>query len=121
MGLSTGCACRDSTAVPCSAASSADPPPATSPSGLRVRRWSCLAPTAPSTATLETTWDCGGGRLTLAEGMIAEVTGTLLPSTLLVRRITATGGPVDAVVDFDPRLGEHHQRPHVDHRGNVVV
>jgi GH15 family glucan-1,4-alpha-glucosidase len=73
------------------------------------------------TATLETTWDCGGRRLTLAEGMISEVTGTLLPSTLLVRRVTASVGPVDAVVEFDPRLGEHHRRPHVVHRGPVVV
>jgi GH15 family glucan-1,4-alpha-glucosidase len=90
-----------------------------------------LGPSAPAgvvsrayrqdTATLETTWDCGGRRLTLAEGMISEVTGTLLPSTLLVRRVTASGGPVDAVVEFDPRLGEQHRRPNVEHRGHVVV
>src|SRR5215211_2520368 len=52
----------------------------------------------PHTATLETTWDTPGGRLTLTEGMIADVTGQLLPSSLLVRRLTATGGPVDAVI-----------------------
>ena len=51
----------------------------------------------PDTATLETTWDTPSGRLTLTEGMIADVTGRLLPSTLLVRRLTAVGGPVDAV------------------------
>jgi len=64
----------------------------------------------PHTATLETTWDTPGGRLTLTEGMIADVTGRLLPSSLLVRRLTAAGGPVDAVIEFDPRLGEHHRR-----------
>ncbi|MFL6104189.1 MAG: trehalase-like domain-containing protein, partial [Actinomycetes bacterium] len=43
----------------------------------------------PHTATLATTWDTPGGRLTLTEGMIADVTGRLLPSSLLVRRLTA--------------------------------
>src|SRR4029453_4203096 len=75
----------------------------------------------PHTATLETTWDTPGGRLTLTEGMIADVTGWLLPSSLLVRRLPATGGPVDAVIEFDPRLGEHHRPPRVEHRGEVVV
>jgi hypothetical protein len=73
------------------------------------------------TATLETTWDCSAGRLTLTEGMIADVAGTLLPSTLLVRRLTTTGGPVQALVDFDPRLGEHHRHPRIEYRGDVIV
>jgi len=63
----------------------------------------------PHTATLETTWDTPGGRLTLTEGMIADVTGRLLPSSLLVRRLTAPDGPVEAVIEFDPHLGHHHQ------------
>jgi GH15 family glucan-1,4-alpha-glucosidase len=75
----------------------------------------------PGTVTLETTWACDGGHLTLTEAMIAEVTGTLLPSTLLVRRLSATGGAVDTVVQLDPRLGEHHRPPRVEHRGEVVV
>jgi GH15 family glucan-1,4-alpha-glucosidase len=75
----------------------------------------------PHTATLETTWDTPGGQLTLTEGMIADVRGRLLPSSLLVRRLTAAGGPVDAVVEFDPRLGEHHRPPRIEHRGDVVV
>jgi hypothetical protein len=53
--------------------------------------------------------------------MIADVTGRLLPSSLLVRRLTAADGPVEAVIEFDPRLGEHHQPPRVEHRGDVVV
>lgn len=73
------------------------------------------------TVTLETTWECAGGQLTLTEAMIAEVTGTLLPTTLLVRRLSATGGPVEALIDFDPRLGELHRRPSVDHRGDIAV
>ena len=63
------------------------------------------AATAPSTATLETTWQTDSGRLTLTEGMVAEVGGRLLPATMLVRRLTAPDGPVEAVIDFDPRLG----------------
>src|SRR4029450_8848568 len=62
-----------------------------------------------------------GGGCTLTEGMIADVTGRLLPSSLLVRRLTAAGGSVDAVIEFDPRLGEHHTSPRVEHRGDVVV
>src|SRR4029450_9329212 len=53
----------------------------------------------PHTATLETTWDTPGGRLTLTEGMIADVTGRLLPSSLLVRRLTAADGPVDTMIE----------------------
>jgi GH15 family glucan-1,4-alpha-glucosidase len=73
------------------------------------------------TATLETTWSCDGGLLVLTEAMIAEVSGTLLPTTLLVRRLAAVGAPVDAVVRFDPRLGEEHRSPRVDRRGEVLV
>ena len=51
------------------------------------------------------TWQTDGGRLTLTEGMVAEVGGRLLPATMLVRRLTAPDGPVEAVIDFDPRLG----------------
>ena len=41
---------------------------------------------------------------------MAEVAGRLLPATLLVRRLSAEGGPVEALVEFDPRLGEDHRR-----------
>jgi GH15 family glucan-1,4-alpha-glucosidase len=66
---------------------------------------------AGDTATVETTWSVDGGRLVLRDAMVAEVAGRLLPSTLLVRTLAAEGGPVDAVVEFDPRLGERHHRP----------
>ncbi|HEX2248097.1 MAG TPA: trehalase-like domain-containing protein [Arthrobacter sp.] len=67
----------------------------------------------PETATLETTWAVGEGTLVLTDAMVAEVRGQLLPATLLVRRLTAVGQPVEAVVEFDPRLGERHVRPRV--------
>ncbi|MFI5485030.1 MULTISPECIES: glycoside hydrolase family 15 protein [Micromonospora] len=73
------------------------------------------------TATLETTWAVAGGRLTLTESMVAEVSGRLLPTTLLVRRLSAEGGAVDAAVEFDPRLGVPHRRPRTRHRGGILV
>ncbi|MDO3700373.1 glycoside hydrolase family 15 protein [Micromonospora sp. C28SCA-DRY-2] len=73
------------------------------------------------TATLETTWAVDGCRLTLTEAMVAEVSGRLLPTTLLVRRLSAEGGAVDAAVEFDPRLGAPHRRPRARHRGGILV
>jgi GH15 family glucan-1,4-alpha-glucosidase len=73
------------------------------------------------TATLETTWSVGGSRLTLTDAMVAEVAGRLLPATLLVRRLSAAAGPVDAVVEIDPRLGAQHRRPQVRHYRRAVV
>jgi GH15 family glucan-1,4-alpha-glucosidase len=72
------------------------------------------------TATLETTWAVGGSRLTLTEAMVAEVAGHLLPATLLVRRLSAAGGSVDVMVEFDPRLGEGHRRPRISRREDLV-
>lgn len=75
----------------------------------------------PGTANLETTWRTEQGRLTLREGMIAELAGALMPTTLLVRRITAEDGPVTAVFSFDPRFGDGHRRPRAQHRGGILV
>ena len=75
----------------------------------------------PGTASLETTWRSSKGRLTLHEGMIAKVTGALLPTTLLVRRLTAEVGPVEAVIHFDPRFGEHRLPPRAQHRADILV
>jgi GH15 family glucan-1,4-alpha-glucosidase len=75
----------------------------------------------PETATLETTWASARGRLTLTEGMVAELDGRLLPTNLLVRRLRAAGGPVDAVVEFDPRFGDSHRAPRAERRGNGLV
>jgi GH15 family glucan-1,4-alpha-glucosidase len=85
------------------------------PASLRSRRY------RPLSATLETTWDTAGGRLVLTEGMVAEITGRLLPASLLVRRLAASGGPVEAVVEFDPRFGEDHWAPRWQRRGDTLV
>jgi GH15 family glucan-1,4-alpha-glucosidase len=73
------------------------------------------------TATLETSWAVGNHRLRLTEAMVAEVAGRLLPATLLVRQLSAEGGPVDALILFDPRYGEHHRPPRVRRRGPHLV
>jgi GH15 family glucan-1,4-alpha-glucosidase len=73
------------------------------------------------TATLETTWRTDTGRLTLTEGMVAEVAGQLLPATMLVRRLTAPDGPVEAVIAFDPRFGERRRAPRTEHRSQLLV
>jgi GH15 family glucan-1,4-alpha-glucosidase len=72
-------------------------------------------------ATLETTWQTDTGRLTLTDGMVAEVSGRLLPPILLVRRLTALDGPVEAIIDFDPRLGEQRRPPRFQHRDDLLV
>lgn len=74
----------------------------------------------PHTATLETVWDTDGGTLTLSEAMVAEVSGQLLPTTLLVRRLEAHGAPAGAAVVFDPRRGERHIHPRVRQGQHLV-
>lgn len=90
-----------------------------------------LGPAGPATVvhrgyhldsnTLETTWETGTGRLTLAEGMVAEVTGQLLPATIVVRRLSAEDGPVEVALEYDPRLGDRHRRPRPEQRGSLLV
>lgn len=58
-----------------------------------------------SSAVLETTWRTASGELQLTEGMIAEVSGRLLPQAILVRRVHCTGGTASIRVRFDPRRG----------------
>ncbi|MFE4541609.1 glycoside hydrolase family 15 protein [Arthrobacter sp. NPDC056727] len=74
----------------------------------------------PHTATLETVWATDGGTLTLSEAMVAEVSGQLLPTTLLIRRLEADGAPAEAAVEINPRFGERHLRPRV-RRGQHLV
>lgn len=74
----------------------------------------------PHTATLETVWATDGGTLTLTEAMIGEVSGQLLPTTLLIRRLAAAGAPAQAAVVFDPRFGERHLRPRIRQGQHLV-
>ncbi|MGH8911902.1 MAG: glycoside hydrolase family 15 protein [Acidimicrobiia bacterium] len=58
------------------------------------------------TATLETTWAVDGGRLVLTDSMVSEVTGRMLPATLLVRRVSARGRSIRIRVEIAPRFGD---------------
>ena len=73
-------------------------------------------------ATLETTWTVDNGRLVLADSMIAEVTGRMLPTTMLVRRVFAQGRPIRVRVEFAPRFG-YDRRPtrRVRHHDGALV
>jgi GH15 family glucan-1,4-alpha-glucosidase len=63
------------------------------------------------TTVVETTWQVGGTTVTLTEGMVADVEGTLLPTTCMVRRVDVRGGRVPLTVVFDPRFGDERRRP----------
>jgi GH15 family glucan-1,4-alpha-glucosidase len=73
----------------------------------------------PEATTLETVWESASARLTLTEGMLAEPGRRLLPATVVVRRLTADGGPVDASVEFDPRLAR--RPPRAARRGDALI
>lgn len=62
------------------------------------------------TTTIETRWEVGAATATVYDSMIAELGATLLPTTTLVRRVIASGGPVDVEVLFDPRRGPDRAR-----------
>jgi GH15 family glucan-1,4-alpha-glucosidase len=64
----------------------------------------------PGTATLDTTWGVGAAQVTLSDSMVGEVSGRLLPATLLVRRVVADGGPVAMTMELEPRFG-YGRRP----------
>ena len=105
----------------CSASWSVERPRELPTWAARPRRGSDSRCYRPDSATLETTWQTDTCRLTLTEGMVAEVGGHLLPATMLVRRLTAPDGPVEAVITFDPRLGERRRAPRAEHRGETLV
>lgn len=66
-------------------------------------------------------WESASARLTLTEGMVAEPGQRLPPATVVVRRLTAEGGPVDASVEFDPRPAMARHPPRAARRGDVLT
>ena len=57
------------------------------------------------TATVVTTWRVGSTEVVLEDSMVAEVTGHLLPTTVLRRRLSCRGGDAPARVQLVPRFG----------------
>lgn len=62
------------------------------------------------TATLESRWTVDGGLLVVADSMVAEVSGRLLPEHLLVRRVAARGRPVRVRIEISPRFGYRREQ-----------
>jgi GH15 family glucan-1,4-alpha-glucosidase len=76
----------------------------------------------PDTATLVTTWSVDGAEIELADGMVGDVAGRLLPSTLLVRHLTCRGRPVRIRVHLAPRFGYgRRSAARVSRRGDALV
>lgn len=73
-----------------------------------------------STATLETTWEVDGSEVVLADAMIAEVCGQLLPGTVLVRRVRVRGAAVPMRVRIEPRF-EHGRAARTRRVGDGLV
>ncbi len=72
-------------------------------------------------AVVETRWQLHGAQLRVTDGMVADVTGHLLPTTLLVRRIEAQGADVRVRIRFDPRRGYSRRPMPTGRRPDVVV
>lgn len=88
-----------------------------SPAGVReVRRRY-----RPDSAILETTWTTDGGEVLLTEGMVLDVSSSLMPQMALVRRVEARGRGATVRVEFDPRLGLPGSAPRVRRAGGEMV
>jgi GH15 family glucan-1,4-alpha-glucosidase len=73
-------------------------------------------------AVLETTWETATGRARLTDGMVADLSHELLPQVLLVRRLEAMEGRVDAQVVFDPRMDLREQPKRLRrHAGTLIA
>ncbi len=76
----------------------------------------------PLTATLETRWGTDGAEIVLADAMVAEVAGRLLPSTVLVREVRVDGRAATIRIRLSPRFGYRRDRPsRCSARGGALV
>jgi len=74
------------------------------------------------TAIVETEWRTAeGGVLRCTDGMVADVAGTRLPATCLVREVEAEGRPAQVSVVFDPRFGDARERPWMRPAGGGIA
>ena len=91
--------------------------------------WLALGPTgeaAPAgqryrgnTATLVTTWWADGAQIVLEDSMVAEVRGSLLPASVLVRRISCLGLDMPVILRYSPRFGYSRDRRGGSRHGTV--
>lgn len=73
------------------------------------------------TAVLETEFRTALGAGRRVEAMAIEVTGRLLPQTVLVRKLSCERGELTARVLFDPRLGLPGKAPRARRRGGGLI
>lgn len=73
-------------------------------------------------AVLETEWAVSTGRARLTDGMVTDVSQTLLPQLLLARRLECLHGEAEFEISFDPRR-DLREPPHRSRRraGALVV
>jgi GH15 family glucan-1,4-alpha-glucosidase len=72
-------------------------------------------------AVLETTWRTDSTEIQLTEGMVLDVSSTLMPQMVLVRRIEARGAPATGRVRFDPRIGLPGSPPRIARRHATLL
>jgi GH15 family glucan-1,4-alpha-glucosidase len=72
-------------------------------------------------AVLETTWKTGSSEVRLTEGMVLDVSSSLIPQLVLVRRVETRGAPTIARIRFDPRRGLPGDEPRTERRSNLLA
>jgi GH15 family glucan-1,4-alpha-glucosidase len=75
----------------------------------------------PGSTLVETTWQVDGAEVISTDGMVAEVTGALLPNLCLVRRLEARGRAVRCTLRFDPRFGDERRSPRARRTGGGLT
>ncbi len=71
-------------------------------------------------AVLETTWRTGSSEVRLTEGMVLDVSSSLMPQLVLVRRLETRGAPTMARIRFDPRRGLPGEAPRIERRSTLL-
>lgn len=72
-------------------------------------------------AVLETTWRTGSSEVRLTEGMVLDVSSSLRPQLVLVRRLETRGAPTIARIRFDPQRGLRADPPRTERRSNLLL
>jgi GH15 family glucan-1,4-alpha-glucosidase len=72
-------------------------------------------------AVLETNWRTGSSEVQLTEGMVLDVSSSLIPQLVLVRRLETRGAPTVARIRFDPRRGLPGDAPRTERRSKLLA
>lgn len=72
-------------------------------------------------AVLETTWHMRSSAVTLTDAMVLDVSRTLRPQALLVRRLECRGASTQVRIHFDPRVGLAGTQPRREYRTGALI